>query len=162
MAKVSSFTKDASLNRFLKRFPEEVANSFTGDQLQAMRAALQTTQWRRHPVDIRLTLPLLWKKFYVVLVAGPEQRSQQRRTQDRDKNPVWTLPNLLFIALLMGLGILLSVGIFQLKSISLDFLTETDLHPAGIPFKPDQQSCEESGRIWQDNECIDFAHDPLF
>ncbi|MBE7381466.1 MAG: hypothetical protein F6J95_008660 [Leptolyngbya sp. SIO1E4] len=162
MTKASPFSKDSALERFLKRLPEEVADSFTVEQLQAMQSALQTTQWRRHPVDLRLTIPILWKKFYVVLVAGPERRSNQRRMLDRAKNPIWTSTNLLFVVGLVSLGIMLSLGLFQLKSLSLNLLPSTEIHPAGIPFKESQAACEETGRVWQDGECIDYEHDPIF
>ena len=162
MTKASKFTKNAALERFLKRFPEDVKNSFTVEQLQAMQTALQATQWRRHPVDIRLTIPFLWKKFYFVLVAGPEQRSKQRRIADRSLNPIWTFKNLLFVMVMVVLGILISLGLFQLRHLSFDTLGETEIHPTSIPFKEGKQACQETGRTWENNECIDYTHDPTF
>ncbi|NER78321.1 MAG: hypothetical protein F6K42_01845 [Leptolyngbya sp. SIO1D8] len=162
MSQASPFTKDVALERFLKNLPEDVANSFTLEQLKAMQVALQSTQWRRHPIDIRLSIPLLWKRFYFVLVAGPERRSKQRLKSDQIRNPVWTPVNLLFATGLIGLGILAALGLFQLKSISLDTLTGIETHPAGIPFKEDQAACEESGRTWEEGKCIDYHHDPIF
>jgi len=163
MTKAHAFKKNAALERFLQRFPDHIAASFTPEQLQAMQTAIQTTQWRQHPVDIRLTLPLLWKRFYVVLIAGPERRSQQRRQTDRNAHPILTPANLLFVSALVGLGMLAAVGLFQVKSASLEFLTQPQQsYPAGIPFKADQKSCEESGRVWQNGECLDYNHDPTF
>lgn len=162
MTKASSFVKDAALERFLKRLPDDIANSFTIEQLQAMQTGLQATQWRRHPVDIRMTIPVLWKKFYFVLVAGPEKRSKIRRASDRVQQPIWTLANVLFVICLTSTGILLSLGLFQLKMISLGSLTKTTTYPAGIPFKESPEACEESGRAWRNGECIDYGHDATF
>lgn len=162
MTEKTSFTKNAALERFLKNLPENVASSFNAEQLQAMQNALQATQWRRHPVDIRLTVPLLWKKFYVVLVAGPERRSQQRLRSDRSKNPIWTFRNVFFVLFLVCAGMLTSLGLFQVKSSSLKALDNLKVHPAGIPFKEDRTSCEESDRVWKNGECVDYNHDPTF
>lgn len=162
MAKNSSFVKDGALERFLNRLPEDVAASFTTEQLSAMQAALQFTQWRRHPVDLRMTIPLLWKRFYVVLVAGPERRSKQRLKAERSRNPIWTLGNVGFVLVFICLGILSSLGISQLQMTSFSSPVKLQAHPTEIPFKADKQSCEESDRIWRNGECIDYAHDPTF
>lgn len=160
MSKASSFKQNSALERFLRRLPDDVSDSFTVEQLQAMQAALQTTQWRKHPVDIRLTIPVLWKKFYFVLIVGPERRTKRRNSIA----PIWTPANILFTIGLISVGMLLSIGVWQIKSVSIDFLLNPpkDKYPAGIPFKPDQESCETSGRIWQNGECIDYDHDPTF
>lgn len=160
MSNSSPFVKNPALERFLRRLPEDVANSFTTEQLQALQTALQSTEWRQHPVDIRLTIPLLWKKFYFVLIAGPDRRSKHRRIYA----PVWRPANILFAMGLISLGMLMTIGLFQLKSISLDFLANPFdvIYPTGIPFKPDKESCEDSGRIWRDDQCFDYDHDPNF
>ena len=162
MAEHSSFTKDAALERFLKNLPEDVASSFNLEQLQAMQSALQATQWRKHPIDIRLSVPILWKTFYVVLVAGPERRSRQRLIAERSKNPIWTYSNMIFAVMLVCVGMLASLGLFQLKNSSLNTLQNLEVHPAGIPFKADRKSCEESNRVWKNGECFDYNHDPTF
>lgn len=162
MDKQSSFIKTDALQRFLERLPEDVACSFSIEQLQAMQSALEGAKWRRHPVDIRLTIPLLWKSFYFVLVAGPERRSKERRVAERTRNPVWRFSNLLFTMTLICFGMLMALGIFQLQHISFNALGDVKTHPAGIPFKEDQKTCEESGRVWRSSECIDYEHDPTF
>ncbi|MEO1094828.1 MAG: hypothetical protein AAFX01_08010 [Cyanobacteria bacterium J06638_28] len=162
MTKNSSFVKNDALERFLNRLPEDVAASFTAEQLSALQSALQFTQWRRHPIDLRLTLPLFWKRFYVVLVAGPERRSKERLKADRSRNPIWTLSNVGFVLAFICLGILLSLGLFQLQINTFSSPMKFKTHPAAIPFKADKQSCEASDRIWRNGECIDYAHDPSF
>ena len=162
MDKQSPSSKTVSLQRFLERCPKDVALSFNAEQLQAIQSALEGAKWRRHPIDIRLTIPLVWKSFYFVLIAGPERRSKQRRLADQTGNPVWRPTNLIFAMLLVSTGMLTALGIFQLKSISFSLFTNVKNHPAGIPFKVDQKTCEESGRLWQNSECIDYNHNPTF
>lgn len=36
------------------------------------------------------------------------------------------------------------------------------IHPAVMPFKGDQKSCETSGRVWEDESCLDYNYDPSF
>ncbi|MEM9817949.1 MAG: hypothetical protein AAF827_16300, partial [Cyanobacteria bacterium P01_D01_bin.6] len=119
MSNSSSFVKNPALERFLRRLPEDIANSFTTEQLQALQGALQSTHWRQHPVDIRLTIPVLWKRFYFVLIAGPDRRSKRRQIYA----PIWRPANILFTMGLIILGMLMTIGLFQLRYIPLDFLT---------------------------------------
>jgi hypothetical protein len=35
-------------------------------------------------------------------------------------------------------------------------------NPAAIPFLGDRKTCENSGRTWENNQCLDFEHDPTF
>lgn len=154
---------DATFKRFLKRLPDDIQASFTAEQCEAIRAALQVTQWRRHPIDIRVSIPLLWKSFYFVLILGPERRSRQRRTHERTRNPVWTPVNVLFTLLLVGSGVLASFGLLQLKSlVATGDITKTQVFPTAVPFKETQTDCEASERIWKNGECLDFIHDPNF
>jgi hypothetical protein len=53
--------------------------------------------WKRHPVDIRFSLPLLGGWFYVTVVSGPERRSAERRQHDRHGYPLRTAANVFFV-----------------------------------------------------------------
>ena len=62
-----------------------------------------------HPVNIRLSLPLLFGRYYVTIVAGRERRSHQRRIDERRKHPLVTAGNLVVMAAfgtVVGLGAL--------------------------------------------------------
>lgn len=167
MARIPSHSEtppqNPGLEKFLYRLPPDVAASFTERQLQAIQQALPSTQWKRHPVDIRVTLPLLWKKYYFVMVAGPERRSPERLVQERKAQPLWKPTHIALILALSSVGILSIFGVFQLQTILRQALSQpTQVYPAGIPFKEDRASCEDSGRIWQDGNCYDYEHDPTF
>ncbi len=60
--------------RLLANMPEDVASSFTELQLEMLEHALAGGKWRDHPVDVRLSIPVLWRRFYFVLLAGAEFR----------------------------------------------------------------------------------------
>lgn len=57
--------------------------------------------WRRHPVDIRFSLPFFGNWFYVTVVSGPERRTEERRAEQQHHYPLRTAANVFFV---LGLG----------------------------------------------------------
>ena len=47
----------------------------------------------KHFINIRLSIPLIFMRVYVTLVAGKERRSKARRCAERQKHPLGTLGN---------------------------------------------------------------------
>ena len=126
---VDRAVNDPFLERFFSRVPRHVATSFTDDQLLAIKAAF-ATEWRgRHPVDLRLSVSLLFARYYVVLVAGPEKRSRYRRTREYDDHPVTTAANIVLLAALVLFLLSPVVGIlYVLKSaLGIDLLPGVSL-----------------------------------
>lgn len=63
--------------------------------------------WNHHPIDIRVSVPLPFRRYYVTLVAGPERRSPERRKVERKRRPPISFRNILFLVIfgtLCGLG----------------------------------------------------------
>jgi len=52
--------------------------------------------WVAHPVDIRVSLPLPFGRYYLTLVAGPERRAQPRLSVEREQHPLRTFGNFAF------------------------------------------------------------------
>lgn len=148
-----------SSDSLLARMAPEMAATFSPAQVQALQVALTP---RRHAVNLRLSLPLGITRVYLVLLAGTEVRSVARRRQEAAQHPLWTPTNMLVIASTMGMGILALLAMVQITSVDLGAVFSPKAAPAGIPFKADRTSCEESGRTWQDGTCLDFGHDPTF
>ena len=72
-----------------------------------------------HPVDIRLSIPLPFARYYVTIVAGKERRGRERLASERRKHPVLKRGNLVVAAgcgLVCGLAML---SIFQLATAQL-------------------------------------------
>lgn len=42
------------------------------------------------------------------------------------------------------------------------FAWSKGFHPAQIPWLTTQDSCEQTGRTWQQGRCVDYEHDPRF
>jgi hypothetical protein len=101
-----------------KRIPDDVFKTLTDEQRTAIDEAARGSGLRRHPVNIRLSIPFFSKHFYTIVVAGEEKRGYERRKIDRQHHPMHTLGNIFF-----GLGILsvlymaLVFGVFFYNSL---------------------------------------------
>lgn len=94
-------TSDAALETLLDRVPPEVAETFTPEQRAALWNAAKPVSWRRHPINLRLTFPLIGVRYFVTVVGGVEKRSVERRVRERRMFPLRTAGNVLF---LLGIG----------------------------------------------------------
>ncbi len=103
------------------RLPPEILGSLTARQRSAIASAAGTTDWNGHPVNIRLSLPFLPRRWYVTIVGGPERRGRERRRSDRAGNPIRTAGNLVFI---LGSAIVfygIAIGTFLVSSSVIDY-----------------------------------------
>lgn len=98
----------------IHRLPERMRDDFTKEQLAALRVATRHCEWGRHSVDLRWSLPGLFKRYYFVVLAGPERRGLQRRlVESRQRNPT-SLASMLFLVGLATGGTVLGGAIFTL------------------------------------------------
>ena len=81
----------------LARLPDEFHTSLTPDLIRAIAEAATPRSWATHPVDIRLSIPLPFGRYYLALVAGPERRSPERRAAEVETHRVVTASNVLFV-----------------------------------------------------------------
>jgi len=72
--------------------PRSAGATFTPEQLAALDVAVARTRPHRatHKLDYRVSLPLLGRRYYVVLLAGKERRSLSRISGD-GQNTTWRL-----------------------------------------------------------------------
>ena len=81
----------------------------------ATGAAARGGQWRSdHPVNLCLSIPLPFGRYYFTLVAGKERRSAERRTLERRKHPIATIGNMIVLFVLGTLLGLAGLGLVQL------------------------------------------------
>ncbi|HLO77427.1 MAG TPA: hypothetical protein VK196_13305 [Magnetospirillum sp.] len=92
---------EGGLETLLDRIPAEVAETFTPAQRAALWNAVKPVSWRRHPVNIRLSFPMIGGRFFVTVVGGQEKRANERRFRERRMFPLRTAGNILF---LLGVG----------------------------------------------------------
>jgi hypothetical protein len=68
----------------------------------------------RFPVNIRITVPLLRRAFFLTVIIGREKRAAARRLQERQRHPVNTWGNVaafVVLSTLCGTGLLFAAFI---------------------------------------------------
>jgi hypothetical protein len=104
----------------LARLPDEIHARLTPDLKRAIARAAAPRAWDNHPVDIRISIPLPFGRYYLALVAGPERRPAARRAAEQGARRVMTVSNMLFVLSivivfygLLGLAALLLTRIIE-------------------------------------------------
>ena len=87
--------------RFLASVPADVAPTFSQAQLLAIKDFVIGDRGRRQAVDIRWTIPLIWFRFFIVVLAGPERRSAERMAAERAARPILTWSNVIVIVVFL-------------------------------------------------------------
>ncbi len=86
--------------RFLAGVPADVSSTFGQAQLLAIKEFVIDNR-ERHAVDIRWTISLIWFRFFIVVLAGPERRTPERLTAERAARPFLTWSNVIAIAVFL-------------------------------------------------------------
>lgn len=106
-------------NRLLGPMDREVALSFTDDQIRELERVLAAAPAKRLPVDIRITVPLFRRGFFITVLAGPERRSRERLREERGKHALWTFTNLCCFAFLLVLFVPTVIGLAHILANGL-------------------------------------------
>ncbi len=106
----------------VRRLPSDIGGDDPDAPEIAQRSAPGGESWGRHPVNLRLSIPLPFGRYYVALVAGKERRSGERLASERRKHPLLTFGNLAVFFCLGCVCCLALLALFQLASAYL--LTE--------------------------------------
>ncbi len=102
---------------------EEIAAYETGED-PAVGAAGQADDeaWRtRHAINVRITIPLPFSRFYLTVVGGRERRNPDRRADERHKHPLVTKGNVVFLGIL---GIITGLAMLALIQFAARFALE--------------------------------------
>lgn len=106
---------DPSVNAFLSRMPDDVANSFTDEQLISIKAAMATRKWGKHAVDIRgrFSLPYTKWHYYYVFVWG---RNSRRRMSRKERSVSLYMKALTSLLLFCAVAVIAALVLYLLKS----------------------------------------------
>ena len=77
----SNLPSNPFVSRFLAGLPRDVADSFTAEQLQAVQRAFGMRYTSAHAVDLRRSIGLFGRRFYVVLLIGRDRPRVARPAQ---------------------------------------------------------------------------------
>ena len=115
MTSISDIRHDPDMLNLLSRLPKDTAESLTDQQLQHLKIAIGTGQYRKHKIDIRGTfaLPFYPSRIYFVLLMGRNLRSLSRQEQAIEKLHI-CLMACVFLVLSTALGV---IALYLLKSM---------------------------------------------
>ncbi len=115
--------QDPAMRKLLERMPAEVQQSFTEAQLSYLRVALGARQWGKHKFDLRGTVGFGSWRYYYVLVAGRNKRSEHRSHKAGLLVKAVLLSMLLLLSTVLGLLLL-----YLLKSaLGIDLFADYSL-----------------------------------
>ncbi len=124
---------DPFLAQFFERIPGDVAASFTDAQLDAVKRAFGARSRGVHSVDIRFSLPLPWRRHYVVFLLGKERRDPSRLRLERLLHPLSWVSSAFAVAAFASLVFLpLLVVLYLLKTaMGIDLAPDGGVHRLG-------------------------------
>ena len=84
--------------------------------------------WASHPINIRVSIPLIFGRWYFTIIGGPERRDRTRRAKERRKHPLFTLGNVIFMFIVgtvigTAVAVLMINGAVQLLDASYTVIT---------------------------------------
>jgi hypothetical protein len=115
--------QDPFLANFLLRIPQEVADSFTDTQLAAVKQIFDRRGDGSHKIDVRISVPLLFRRHYFVIFSGIEKRSRARRRSEARLHPIFRAANRVFLFLLSVFALFSVIGF--LFVLDIDILPDT-------------------------------------
>ena len=90
---------DAFTHHTMSCIEPKVRQTLTPEQLSAIEVAVSTSRARTaRPLNIRGTIPLFFKRFYIVFVFGRDRRESTREVEFERRRKANFLTTLLFLA----------------------------------------------------------------
>ncbi|KPZ67794.1 MULTISPECIES: hypothetical protein [Shewanella] len=121
-----SIRQDPLIEKVLKRSPSNIAETFTDEQLNAIKMALGPNTWGGHFLDSRGTFkfPFIKWRFYYVFLLGKNKRAYTRREKNMSMLMMFaTIGGFILMSTLFGLLLL-----YLLKSwLGIDLFPDTSL-----------------------------------
>lgn len=108
-------------NWLFERLPAWVVDTLTAEQKEAIHKVIADPSWKRPPVNIRFTLPIIHKQFYITVVSGEEKRSSERRRRDRHHYPLRTAANVFFFVGIATVFYMAAVMMLAVQSAIIEF-----------------------------------------
>jgi hypothetical protein len=75
-------------------------------------AELVPDEVRQHAINVRFSFPLFGRRYYLVVFGGTELRNPERRARDRQRYPLLTLGNVLFLGWFVAAMYAFSILVF--------------------------------------------------
>lgn len=126
VAAQNAIRQDPLIEKVLTRSPSHIADSFSNEQLHAIKQALGPNTWGGHFLDSRGTFkfPFIKWRFYYVLLLGKNKRAYTRREKNLSMLMMFaSICAFVLFSLIIGLLML-----YLIKSaLRIDLFPETSL-----------------------------------
>ncbi|MFK5986465.1 MAG: 3-phosphoshikimate 1-carboxyvinyltransferase [Pseudomonadota bacterium] len=108
----------------MSKFPKSIRESFNDEQIKAIVKVSKDSDWKRHPVDIRFTIPFFTKRFYVVFIAGKSKRENKRH-----QNKIIRRLEVLLLSFFLTALFFLFIGLLYIikSALGLDIMPDISL-----------------------------------
>lgn len=108
--------EEPEFSEVLDRVPLEIRQSLTFEQRSAISQALKESR-RKHAIDIRFVIPLIFTQLYFVLFLGKDRRRaiEEKMLERRSSAGRWGLAIILGVGA-VGMTVFLLVGAYVAKS----------------------------------------------
>ena len=97
-----------SIKRVLGRLPSDIRASLSEAQIAALDTALDANHPTRHAINLRVTF---FGLAYLVILGAREQRSPERRAEERLRHPLRSPGNIAFLCVIAALGLTLGYAL---------------------------------------------------
>ncbi len=122
--------QEPAIEKILSRMPEEIADSFSDEQLVQLKSAIGSREWGKHRIDFRGTFPVPFFKsrIYYVFLMGRNYRNLSRQEKVISAFTIAAF-TMLFIVFSVLLGLLVlyliksALGIDIFKNFSFGIWT---------------------------------------
>lgn len=89
-------TRAAHGSWLYSRLPPWFLDTLSNKHKEALHQAVTDPGWGRHLVNIRISAPVLRRRYYITVVGGQEKRTAERRAHDHHRYPLRTVANIFF------------------------------------------------------------------
>lgn len=110
--------QDLYIAHLLQSLPKDLVDSFTPEQYSLLKQALRQYH-RRHLIDVRGVIPILFARYYFVFLFGRDRRQRSETValdRRREKGRVATLIGWLVMGLILMMLLLGALGATRLLS----------------------------------------------
>jgi hypothetical protein len=117
--------EEPEFNEVLERVPLEVRRSLTFEQRSALGVALRETR-RKHTIDLRFPIPLIFTQLYFVLLVGKDLRrdTQDKMISRRTEAGHWGMAAVIGIFVLVLAVAGLAIAYFAKSKAGVDILPD--------------------------------------
>ena len=121
---------DAFTQHIMGNIDQDVFKTLNIVQLEALRQAISAAApFKKHPIDLRFTLPMYFSRLYVVFLVGRDKRGHVRKAEQRRREQAKgvSLVMTVWITLLVALPIIFMILYFAKSAMGIDLFPDKHL-----------------------------------